>query len=276
MPHYIQDGIRSLADYCVIKTPTRKEYPIGAYIIELVDVIAGCTFLLGSCCFLPRYAEDVRTFLWGCVLFIVGSTLYVGVCVFCLAEALVEKGSDSFEFWENVLYVFGGVVFLIGSFLYMPDAEEKCFLKDGSSTCSSISQEVNKNDREFFGSTLFIVGSCIFAMAAFVNAMGQRRHDSWTANMLALITSFYLGGSMLYAMGSMCFLPDLGCDDRMLAVGAWMFISGSIMFVIGSLLSLWRTAHIYSTVGDNEAEAEKGLMHSQESRSSRLDDANEK
>merc|ERR1712110_201158 len=104
---------------------------------------------------------------------------------------------------------------------------------------------------------LFIVGSSIFALAAFVNAMGQRRYDLWTHNMLSLITTCYLCGSMLFAMGSMCFLPDMGCDDNMLAVGAWMFIVGSVCFLIGSIFSLWRTTHIYSKAGLAEEEAKE-------------------
>jgi hypothetical protein len=224
--------------------------------------MAGCTFVAGSVCFLPIYARDVHTFLWGCVLFIIGSILYVVVCFFCLFEALLEKGAQSFDFYENVLYLVGGTIFTVGSVLYMPDEDKKCILEEGEHECAAISQEVNKYDKEFFGSVLFIAGSFVFALAAFVNAVGQRRYDLWTHNMLSLITGFYLCGSMLFAMGSMCFLPDLGCDQRMVGVGAWMFIFGSILFLAGSLFSLWRTSHIYSQEGAADEEANKSLSHS--------------
>lgn len=255
MPHFVQEGVHSLADFCVIRVKTRKEFPIGAYIIEVVDIIAGLTFVAGSTCFLPVFSVDVPVFLIGCYLFIGGSILYFLVCLFCFVEALQEKGRGTFEVWENALYLLGCALFFIGTFLYMPEQEECDEFARGSKTCANIAQEVNRYDEEFFGSVLFAVGSVIFAIAAFLNAMGQRQYDQWTHNMLSIITFCYLFGSILFAMGSVCFLPHMGCEDDMLAVGAWMFIIGSAAFLFGACFSLWRTIVIYANEEDNDESA---------------------
>jgi len=110
---------------------TRQEFPVGAYIIEVIDIIAGITFIAGSVCFIPAYSANVPIFLTGCLLFIVGSVLYFFVCLFCVIEALQEKGHYTFEVGENVLYLIGCFIFFLGTILYMPQEEEKCdnFLK---------------------------------------------------------------------------------------------------------------------------------------------------
>lgn len=248
MPHLLIERQRLNIFTCSV--PKRKDSPIGAIIIEVLDVIAAAIFVFGSVCFLPRYARDLDIFLDGCLLFIAGSVLYCVVCSFTLAEAIMEKGHTSLEAFENWLYLAGSITFLVGTVLYWPD---RLHSEDARpvelslfAVCSSFGQHVNLYTREFTGSVLFIIGSFLFACAAFTNALNRRQLNEWSSVVLSAVTSLYMGGSILFTMGSVAFLPDLGCNDDMVALGAGCFIAGSVLFLIGSVLSLWRTAHLLS------------------------------
>eukprot|EP00928_Gymnodinium_smaydae_P032615 TRINITY_DN23571_c0_g4_i1.p1 TRINITY_DN23571_c0_g4~~TRINITY_DN23571_c0_g4_i1.p1 ORF type:complete len:149 (-),score=28.82 TRINITY_DN23571_c0_g4_i1:161-607(-) len=91
---------------------------------------------------------------------------------------------------------------------------------------------------------LFIVGSMMFAAAAFTNALNQRKYNDDASRLLTAVTSLYFAGSTLFIMGSIAFLPDLGCNEKMVSIGAWLFIVGSVFFTLGSVLSLCRTIQI--------------------------------
>lgn len=249
MPHLLIERQRLNIFTCSV--PKRKDSPIGTIIIEVLDVIAAAIFVFGSVCFLPRYARDLDIFLDGCLLFIAGSVLYCVVCAFTLAEAIVEKGGTSLEAFENWLYLAGSMTFLVGTVLYWPD---KLHSEDARpvelslfAVCSSFGQHVNLYTREFTGSVLFIIGSFLFACAAFTNALNRRQLNEWSSVVLSAVTSLYMGGSILFTMGSVAFLPDLGCNDDLVALGAGCFIAGSVLFLIGSILSLWRTVHLLSS-----------------------------
>merc|ERR1719473_715343 len=94
---------------------------------------------------------------------------------------------------------------------------------------------------EFEGSPLFVLGSLVFAAAAFVNGLSQRSFDTTKNKMLTATTSLYMMGSLLFVMGSVAFLPNLGCNETMVAIGAWNFVVGSLFFLVGGLVSMWRT-----------------------------------
>jgi len=100
---------------------------------------------------------------------------------------------------------------------------------------------------EFEGTILFVVGSLFFCFAAFANALNQRKFEESVAVLLTAITSLYMAGSLLFVMGSIAFLPNLGCNEQMLTIGAWCFIVGSGFFVIGAVLSFWRTHQLLGT-----------------------------
>lgn len=242
MPHLIIERSRAFPSICTCTFQTRKDFPAGAYFIEVLDILAAVIFIAGSVCFLPAYSHDLQVFLLGCVLFVVGSAVYVGICLFTFFEALKEKGLMTLEASENFMYLVGSWLYLVGTFLYWPAEghyKEMADIKE-----LSLGQYFNFFEPEFEGTVLFAVGSVLFAFAAFVNALNIRHFDDWTSIALSAITSLYMGGSLLFAMGSVAFLPNLGCGEQMIAIGAWCFIIGSVLFLIGSLLSFWRTWHI--------------------------------
>lgn len=245
MPHLIIERTRSFPNPCTCTFKTRKEFPAGAYFIEALDIIAAVIFVVGSVCFLPKYSHDLQVFMLGCVLFVVGSVVYCGICLFALIEALKEKGLPSLEAGENGMYLLGSWLFLVGTFLYWPAEAHYKYIEHVKDM--SLGQYFNLFEPEFEGTVLFAIGSVLFAFAAFTNALNIRGFDDWTAKTLSAITSLYMAGSLLFAMGSIAFLPNLGCNEQMTTIGAWCFIIGSVLFLIGGILSFYRTWHIFES-----------------------------
>jgi len=258
MLEYSQESKKSSAPY--------------AFLIEFLDLIAAVIFVIGSVCFLPQYSKEVELFILGCNIFVVASIQYVVISGLGLAEAVNHHGTVwTFEGMEGVGWVVGSVVFLIGTILYFPD-RETC-AKGASEmsvptpenmgdphqdVCHSLAQHINKNSKEFWGTILFISGSCIFVIAIFFNALGQSRFDHPLERMVAVISFNYMMGSLLFCMGSIAFLPNVGCGPEMVTIGAWMFIIGSAFFVVGSVISCWRT---YKMLND-QPESDSGVADS--------------
>lgn len=238
MPHLLIERLRSFPSLGHFSF-NRKEYPTGAFVLEILDIIAGIIFVAGSACFLPPLSDDLDVFLAGCLLFVIGGAFYVLICCCSFAEALSEKGLATFEAAENGLYLLGSWVFLVGTFLYWP--KEAHYKHIETLKGLTFGQYFNLFDPEFEGTLLFIVGSVMFAFGAFFNALNQHEFNDWSSKLLSAITSLYLGGSLLFAMGSVAFLPNMGCGQQMLQIGAWCFIIGSVLFLTGGCLSLWRT-----------------------------------
>jgi len=248
MPGFVSELISGL------RTPSRKESAGYAYLIEVLDIIAAIIFVFGSICFLPRFSKNIDIFICGCNSFVVGSVQYDIISLLTLAEALNEKGTWTFEAFENMGWLTGSVIFLIGSILYFPE-RDMCKLAVGSNfagngldaasgQCHSLSQHMNKHSNGFYGTILFISGSVIFVMATFINAVSLRKFGKWHHRIISIITFKYMLGSLLFCMGSIAFLPDVGCGPEMVSVGAWMFIAGSSLFLIGSILSIRRTYYM--------------------------------
>lgn len=211
-----------------------------AYTVETIDIISGLIILIGSACFLPSFSNDMDIFIMGCVLFVVGTTGYLIISIYTLAEAMYEKGLESLEACENSLYVAGALLFNAGTILYWPD-EANWPITIASKELMP-GQFFNWFSPEFEGTVLFIIGSLFFAMAAYVNGLNQRGFDTPIKKMLTAATTCYMVGALLLVMGSVAWLPELGCGGRMEEFGAVMYVIGSLAYVIGGVISLIRTS----------------------------------
>lgn len=209
-----------------------------AYTVEVIDIVSGLIILIGSACFLPSFSHDREIFITGCVLFVVGTTGYLGLSIFALAECLYAKGFESLEACENSLYVAGAILFNAGTVLYWP--EEGSWPMIVASKELSPGQYFNWFSPEFEGTVLFIIGSLFFAMASYVNGLSQRTFDTPVKKMLMATTTCYMIGALLFVMGSVAWLPELGCGHRMEEFGAVMYVIGSLFYVIGSIISVIR------------------------------------
>mmetsp|Transcript_17452 Transcript_17452/g.31485 ORF Transcript_17452/g.31485 Transcript_17452/m.31485 type:complete len:283 (-) Transcript_17452:82-930(-) len=225
--------------------PARRRGLMCALLIELLDIIAGLVFIAGSVCFLPNYAHEVSIFLDGCALFVVGGAIYVFISVFASWEAIRHCGCFSLETCENFLYLIGSGYFLIGTILYWPDKAHTYGIAQLKSM--SLGVYFNLYSPVFEGTVLFIVGSLLFALAAFVNGLNLHEHDhedTKSRQLLTATTMCYLIGSVLFVVGSVALLPAMGGTDAMEASGAWCFITGSFFYALGSCVSLWRTLRL--------------------------------
>lgn len=222
--------------------------------VEIAEILSGIIFTVGSICFFPSMSEDIAIFKFGCGCFIVGSIVYALISMYTLAEAVGFTGFISLEVLENMLYLLGSVAFLVGTVLYwptgLPDAGDSMEFITADSQgrhMYGISVYVNTFSEAFEGSILSIIGCLFFALAAFVNALNKRYLHSRSSQLLTAATSFYMLGGLLFVMGGIAFMPDYGCSDSMVAMGAWAYTIGSIFYTIGSCVSLYRSA----TLEDN-------------------------
>lgn len=248
MPHLLVERIRS---YPLPVCPcgrrakgeeyglTRKDATC-AYIIEFVDILAATIMLIGSACFLPTFSSDHQIFLMGCLFFVLATTLFLGLSIFTLCEAVYEKGIESFEACENSLYVAGSLLFNAGTVLYWP--EEADWPITLASRELAPGQYFNWFSPEFEGTVLFIIGSLLYAMAAYVNGLSVTKFDTPMRKMYVATTTCYMVGALLFVMGSVAFLPELGCGSRMEEFGAVLFVIGSLFYLIGGMISLIRVS----------------------------------
>lgn len=206
-------------------------------------MIAGIIFVVGSYCFLPQFSKDVPVFLAGCILYVIGGAIFMGISIYTLVEALVHHRSFTMEVFENILYVIGSWLFLAGTVLYWPKKAHYDYIEEMKDF--SLGQYFNFFSPEFEGTIMFALGSVLFAFAAFTNALNHRKFEEEMSQMLTAVTTIDMAGDMLFIIGSVAFLPDLGCNSKMLAIGAWAFIAGSVLFVVGALISMYRTLRIW-------------------------------
>lgn len=239
MPHLLIERIRYGPCPCIrrAKDGQSKRDFLCAYVVEFIDIMSGVLCVIGSACFLPTFSIDRDIFIMGCIMFVVGTTGYLGISIFGLVESLYVKGIESLEAVENSLYVAGAILFNAGTILYWPEEanwpiERMHELAPG--------QFFNWFSPEFEGTVLFIIGSLFFAMASYVNGLSQRGFDTPIKKMLAAATTCYMVGALLFVMGSVAFLPELGCGQRMEEFGAALFVIGSLLYLIGSVISVIR------------------------------------
>mmetsp|Transcript_64149 Transcript_64149/g.126234 ORF Transcript_64149/g.126234 Transcript_64149/m.126234 type:complete len:298 (-) Transcript_64149:94-987(-) len=262
MPHSLVERLRLFPVPCraairldkpdARDAPAVSEAPSGSWrwargsvdcVVETVETLASFIFLIGSLCFLPGWVDDVRIFLLGCELFVLGGFLLVVLSVATLFEALKAKGWGN-EASEHVMYLVGSLLFLAGTILYWPEqvGDEHIQWMKGC----AIGVYLNLFSPEFEGTLLFIAGSMLFAVAALINGMStnvfSHRSASPGKRLLLASASLYLIGSLLFVVGSVAWLPDLGFGRGGEAIGAWTFVVGSAAYLLGGLLSLLRVA----------------------------------
>jgi len=266
MPHLITERFRRFPEVLTLPLSTgRLEWKtanarLGAYLLEAVATAASCIFIAGSVCFMPHYAENLATLYAGCMLFIIGSGLYCLICTATLSEALMLKGGGgNYEVWENALYLVGSALYLVGSILYLPARVGVVHMSMLSVSLSQVCDNSKLSDGQHLATWLFVVGSFLFVLAAFLNALNPRRSDETSSRLLTATTSSYMIGSLLFAVGSIAFLPRLGCGEDLVDLGAWCFVAGSAFFLLGDVLSLCRTSHVFRCAADKGSD-QRGLL----------------
>ena len=212
---------------------------------EMLFVFASLIFVYGSLSFIrPSPFRNAQ----GCQLFIVGSLIYLGLAIFAAYEIiedarLANKSPDPFLLAEQFLYVFGSLLFTIGTYKFTPpldkspplvqavnDAAANIDAAAGTTldvrwfgrlyevfvAAGSAPPEVDEATLQL-GDQLFAVGSVFYAIAAFVSALraagvnegGNANDESeilLRRTAIATASLYELGG-VAFVVGTLGFVP---------------------------------------------------------------------
>lgn len=223
-------------------------------ICDVADLIGASIWLVGCVCFLPEQALDPAKYLWGCVFFIIGEVIYIAIGVRSLLQAQREAGIWSADAWDGIGCIVGGTGFFIGTVLFLPedlasgtsitwlvDLVKKNFI--GSSTLLNLpgdAEKVQEAGPLFEGAMCFIVGALGFSFSTFFNSMGLRNFVSLVDRLTAASSILHIGGGLMFCLGSMGFIAQVGCGNRMVAFGAWSFVVGCMLYIGGALAAIVR------------------------------------
>ena len=116
------------------------------------------------------------------------------------------------------------------------------------------------------GDELFVLGSIMFSIAAFVSAVRTSGESATDDNSVlrrriaVAVASLYELGGVAFVVGTLGFIPagPLGISacpegaETLGRAGAYLFLGGSFLYTFGSLLALWCVATL--TYGDQRLE----------------------
>ena len=120
-----------------------------------------------------------------------------------------EKAGKSFV-WESVnaiLYIFGGIAFVLGSVFFFPE----------------LATEIN------WGVWAFFIGSVLYLIVTghdLVEVIRYHHHSSQGRRLELIAACGYLIGTILFLVGSVFFFTFV----NLIVAGAWCFIIGSVLF----------------------------------------------
>ncbi len=223
MPHIVLDRPRQ---FDLTAAPSER----GAHFVwetvnTAVYLAGGAIFIAGSFFFFPNLDkfQDI-----GCLLFFLGSLLYLLVTSHDMAEVIhhhqkLRGGFDnrSGEISAAVSYLVGSVLFTVGSVFFSS-------LLDWTMT----------------GAWTFIIGSVCFMIGAIANLFQIVRADTLVKLVLRNLTAVtFLVGSMLFTVASIPYLWHFAAPaDGQILYGflAWQYLVGSTLFLAGGMFNYLR------------------------------------
>lgn len=254
---------------------------------EVLFVLASAMFVRGSLDFFPD--ASAQSYLEGCELFMAGSAAYLWLAVFAAYEVVEDarlsgKPVSNAAIIEQGLYVIGSYLFLLGTALFTPDLSTGLDSAAAAAAAGGADPPAGELIINFLGQNyyfssgklpappdtsvmrgdeLFVLGSVIFSIAAFVSALAAMDEDL-EDNEEAVIrrrtsvacASLYELGGVCFVVGNLGFVPasTLGITacptgtHNLMTGGATCFVAGSCLYLLGSLLILtyqtWSTYRI--------------------------------
>lgn len=160
-----------------------------------------------------------------------GCTIFLGLSLMDVFEA-TRADAPYLELFEKHLYLWGSAIFEIGTVLHTPHMTQVLF--------NPLQLEVGANMGTAFGTVLFILGSLVFNLASFVNALDFSADRPGTSRWVLATCAVYQFGGMLFVMGSVAYLgPDVSnCASWLLEAGNVCYLLGSLAFLCGDTLGL--------------------------------------
>lgn len=131
-----------------------------------------------------------------------------------------ELGISQFklELFNAILYMIGGITFIIGSVFFLPRYE--ALLDVGAWI--------------FFGGSLVylvVTGQDLWESSKYLRSQSFLSVWDWLEFLAANV---YVAGTVLFIVGSLFFLSQID----MIVVGSWCFIIGSFLFLIGACINI--------------------------------------
>jgi len=208
-------------------TQTRIEYTL-----EVLFLVGSLMFVWGTVYFFPGPNEDLRT---GCRIFDAASVLFALLALYATTEMWwfrykMLRPVPRREILEQALFFFGSIIFLVGTLIWDPDLLAVFVGWGGSEYAWKVA-----------GCTLFMLGSFMFAFAAYINALSLHHVHPLFFNYALSITTCYEFGGLAFVAGTTAFIPGMNCDHAMEWCGSFAYLFGSFCYVAGSLLSLLKT-----------------------------------
>lgn len=239
---------------------------------DFADLAGVLIWIVGCIFFLPSWSADATILVWGCILFIIGEWIYIGLYSYLLVDAYRGGGACSLEAMEAIMGIVGGASFFLGTVLFLPDdlaapgfvvacVNALKQVATGPSLLLNLPGNVDTSLEEagplFEGTVLFVMGSIGFSLSSFFNAMGLKAFATCVERLTAVATTLHMGGGICFCLGSMGFIAQVGCGSRMVTIGAWGFIIGCILFTSGALVALARNYVAYR-VAQQDLDDEQG------------------
>lgn len=219
---------------------------------DLIDLFSAAIWLVGCVCFLPVFVDFLA---WGCLFFMIGEWGYIAIGLGLFREALRGSGCCSSGAWEGIGCALGGASFFIGTILFLPERLDvpapmesmvttiKAFFV-GSSWLLNLPgdavDQIEKADATFEGAIFFITGSICFSMSSFCCALGLHSFIGRVNRFALLSAILHMGGGLLFCIGSVGFISQVGCGSRLVAFGSWSFMVGCLLFISGAFAGLCR------------------------------------
>lgn len=132
-----------------------------------------------------------------------------------------DETDASHKVWETFdafSYELGGLAFVVGSIFFFPALSAHLAIGDWLFFCGSLLY-------------LMVTGHDLLEVIKY----WHHHHTETFADTIEFVAaSAYVAGSVLFVVGSLCFLPSVSA----IAPGAWTFIIGSVLFVTGGLVNI--------------------------------------
>ncbi len=132
-----------------------------------------------------------------------------------------DASAPSHAAWETfdaLVYELGGLAFVAGSVFFFP----------------ALSRWLSVGDWLFFGGSLLYLVVTGHDLLEVIRYWRTRHTATFAAGIERVAAVSYVAGSLLFTVGSLCFLPALDA----VPAGSWCFIVGSALFVTGGFVNI--------------------------------------
>lgn len=193
----------------------------------------------------------------------IGEWVYMLIGAYLLWSAVHRRDRSIIPACEGIGTLVGGGSFFCGTVLFLPETlrapnlilsgvrgmkHAAASLNLGKTVLNlpgSGEQKLEIPGPYFEGVVLFVIGSMGFSFSVFFQAMGLTSFHTCAEKLSATTAVLHLGGAFFFGVGSMGFIGQVGCGNRMVAIGAWSFILGSALYMTGAFVALIRNAKVF-------------------------------